>query len=708
MKKMTKWLLIGFLAILVCSIIAVSTLPLVLNPNDFKPDITRLIKEKSGLDVVFDGDLKLSMFPWIGVTTGKLLINGKSGLNNPSLMTIDNCDIKVKLLPLLKQKLEVNTVTLDGLKLNLLKDKQGVNNWADLFAVTPPAPVAGANAIPNNQNAAPQPILAALTVGGFNIHNAEISWQDQQSGQHLELKNLQLTADKFAFGEPVNMNLAMTVSGNVIKFPGSVSNTVTLRVDEQLNNFEFKDSHWQWNGINTATSGQTLALNINVPFTKLDVKQQTLESSGLQVETGDIKLDVTIKAEHILEHPGFSGSAITQPFNPSKVMQNWGITPPVMRDVTALTNLAMSFQFKGNANQIDFTSVDATLDNSHITGLGTIKNLKQPQFVFDLAADNFDVDSYLKPREKRAFTSPGMALAAGSFSMSLEWLKQLDAEGKLLVGAMALNGMQLQDVQLTLSSKKGSLKIDQTAKHFFEGSYSGNLHIDANASKLTLDEEFTNIHLEPLLKVIRGETKIDAIATVSSQLQGKGSNLQDLQASLSGEFNFFLKDGFIRGFDLEKILANSKSLVKGGKFSVDPQHDQTAFSELSGTATIDKGILHNDDLSAKTATLRSAGKGNINFKSGQLDYRLISKLVKTAATATTPEQLHDTPIGIHLGGTLSKPTYTLDVAALLTDKNRDKIEHFLDKNKDKIDKVLNKLDKKLGPGGASELLKKFF
>ena len=707
MKKMTKWLLIGFLAILLCSIIAVSTLPFVLNPNDFKPDITRLIKEKSGLDVVFDGDLKLSMFPWIGVTTGKLLINDKndkSGLNNSSLMTVDNCDIKVKLLPLLKQKLEVNTVTLDGIKLNLLKDKRGVNNWTDLFTVTLPAPATGATPMPNNQNAISQPMLAALTVGGFNIHNAEINWQDQQSGQHFELKNLQLTADKFAFGEPVNINLVMTVSGNVIKFPGSVSHTVTLRVDEQLNNFEFKDSHWQWNGINTATSGQTLALNINVPVVKLNVKKQTLESSGLQVETGDIKLDVNLKAEHILEQPIFSGSTISQPFNPGKVMQNWGITPPVMRDATALTNLAMSFQFNGNANQIDFTSVDVILDNSHITGLGTIKNLKQPQFVFDLAADKFDVDSYLKPREKPAFSSPGIALAVGS----LEWLKQLDAEGKLLVGSMALNGMRLQDVQLTLSSKKGSVKIGQTAKHFFEGFYSGNLHIDTNTSKLTLDEKFTTIHLEPLLKVIKGETKIDAIATVSSQLQGNGNNLQDLQATLTGEFNFFLKDGFIKGFDLEKILANSKSLVKGGKFSVDPQHDQTEFSEISGTATIDKGILHNDDLSAKTATLRSAGKGNINVKSGQLDYQLISKLVKTAATATTPEQLHDTPIGIHLGGTFSKPTYTLDVAALLTDKNRDKIEHFLDKNKDTIDKVLNKLDKKLGPGGASDLLKKIF
>lgn len=154
------------------------------------------------------------------------------------------------------------------------------------------------------------------------------------------------------------------------------------------------------------------------------------------------------------------------------------------------------------------------------------------------------------------------------------------------------------------------------------------------------------------------------------------------------------------------MLENSKNLAKGGALSTS-QNDQTAFSKISGTAIINKGLLENNDLIANTAKLRSTGKGNVHLDTGLVDYIITTKLLKAAATATTPEQVHDTPIVIHLGGTFSQPTYTLDVGALLTDKNKAKIDRFLDKNKDKVDKLIDKLDKKLGPG-LGDLLKKIF
>ncbi len=55
----------------------------------------------------------------------------------------------------------------------------------------------------------------------------------------------------------------------------------------------------------------------------------------------------------------------------------------------------------------------------------------------------------------------------------------------------------------------------------------------------------------------------------------------------------------------------------------------------------------------------------------------------------------------------AQPTYTLDVAALLTEKNKAKIEKFVEKNQEKIDKIADKIDKKLGPG-VGDLLKGFF
>jgi AsmA protein len=105
--------------------------------------------------------------------------------------------------------------------------------------------------------------------------------------------------------------------------------------------------------------------------------------------------------------------------------------------------------------------------------------------------------------------------------------------------------------------------------------------------------------------------------------------------------------------------------------------------------------------------LSVTGKGNADLNTEQLDYQLTARLIKTPATAAEPEKLDDTQVIVHVGGTFSKPTYQLDVAALLSEQNKAKIDNIIDKNRDKLDKLMDKMDKKLGPG-ASDLLKHLF
>ena len=709
MRKVTKNLLLGFSAVLLILVIAVCALPFLIDPNSFKTEIAALIKDKTGRDVVFEGDIKLSVFPWVGVSTGKITVSNKPGFQELPFITVTKSDIKLKLLPLLSQQFEVNNVALDGLSLYLIKDKQGNGNcnWAELIA---PGPSSASAATRDPKTVAPESALAALSVGGIAIQNAKLNWDNQQTGGHLEFANIQINTDKFVLGEPVKIALAMDVSGKEIKFPGAVKVATELLVDDKLENFVFKDSHLDWQGANKPASDQPLAATLSAPNAEVNVKQQTLITSGLQIQSGEIKLTADINGEHILDKISLMGTIAAAPFNPRLVFKQWGIALPNMSDPKAMTNLGVGFQFKANADQVELTDLDVALDNSHGSGSVTVKDFTQPSVLFDFTVDTVDLDRYLAPRDKSNFASPGVAMAAGTFSVPLDWLKRLDTEGKLVLGKMTFNKMTMQDMQLTLSSKNGLVNIGQTARQFYQGSYSGNLNIDTHTDKSTvaLNESLTDVHLEALLKAIKGKTKLGGIVTATSQLQGQGNNMRQLQPNFSGKVSFFLKDGFIKGFNLEKMIENSKNLVKGGNLGIDAQHDQTAFSEIKGTATIDKGLLQNDDLIAKTAKLRSTGKGNANLDTGQLDYTLTTKLLKAAATAAAPEQLHNTPIVIHLGGTFDKPTYTLDVAALLTDKNKAKIERFLDKNKNKIDKLMNKLDKKLGPGGASDLLKKIF
>ncbi|MGZ4996141.1 MAG: hypothetical protein ACXWE3_13030, partial [Methylobacter sp.] len=62
--------------------------------------------------------------------------------------------------------------------------------------------------------------------------------------------------------------------------------------------------------------------------------------------------------------------------------------------------------------------------------------------------------------------------------------------------------------------------------------------------------------------------------------------------------------------------------------------------------------------------------------------------------ATEPKPVKGA-VAINIAGTLSEPSYTIDMASLLTDQNKAKIE-----------KLIDKLDKKVGPG-LGNLLKGF-
>ena len=154
------------------------------------------------------------------------------------------------------------------------------------------------------------------------------------------------------------------------------------------------------------------------------------------------------------------------------------------------------------------------------------------------------------------------------------------------------------------------------------------------------------------------------------------------------------------------MIDHAKALIKETAIPANNKNDQTLFSEITGTATLNNGLLQNNDLVAKASRIHIKGKGSADLNTEKLDYKINARLIK-AATATEPEQVNATPINITVAGTFSKPTYTLDVAALLTDKNKAKIEKFIDKNQEKIDKIADKIDKKLG-SGVGGLLKGLF
>ncbi|MGZ8918993.1 MAG: AsmA family protein, partial [Methylobacter sp.] len=443
----------------------------------------------------------------------------------------------------------------------------------------------------------------------------------------------------------------------------------------------------------------------------LDMAKQTIKVSGLQMKSKDVTLSAEITGNNIKDEPSFQGPFSIAAFSPVQVMKQLGITVPVMQDSNSLSTSAVNFNLLATENTVDLQNLAMTLDDTQIKGSATIKDFALPLITFNLAGDAIDVDRYLPPvtdKSSKPITSPAVALAAGAAALPVETLRKLNIDGQLSLGKLKFNSMTMQDVQLNLSAKNGIIKTQQSAKVFYQGSYNGSLSIDMRNKKpaLALNEKISHVQVEPLLKDFKGEARMSGIVDASAQLQGQGNNTGELKSSLNGNLSFLFKDSVVKGFNLQKIIDHAKALIKESAIPANNKNDQTLFSVITGTATLNNGLLQNNDLVATASRIHIKGRGNADLNTEKLDYKINASLIKPA-TATEPEQVKDTPINITVAGTFTQPTYKLDVATLLTDKNKAKIEKFVEKNQEKIDKIADKIDKKLGPG-VGDLLKGLF
>jgi len=450
-----------FFVALLMLIVAISIAPDWVNPNSYKTQIAAIFKEKTGRDIVFRGDIRLSIFPWLELDADRIEICNKPGFQPLPFLTINKSGIKIKLLPLFTKKLEIDAIVLEGFVLNLVKDKQGNNNWNDFFAAK-----SSQDDIANPKTelaAKKKSLLTDLAVGAVMIKNAQFNWEDKQAGKRLELKNINFDALKFTYEAPVKMKVVMDISGNLIKFPMRLKAETSLLVDEKHNNFVFMDSLIEGIGYKNTSIGQALTATFTISRLGIDWIQQKLWISGMQGQSGDINLSLAMKGEQIRDKPSYNGSSTFAPFSPKKVMQNWDTDIPAMSDDTALSELSLDFDFQMNSDKVEIRNLVFAIDNSHGQGFITVNDLNKPKLRFNLAIDTIDADRYLAP-EKTSTRTNTVAAFSNRLASSLDGIKKLDAEGNVSLDKIIFNRILMQELRLSIGSKKGIVNTHQKLK----------------------------------------------------------------------------------------------------------------------------------------------------------------------------------------------------------------------------------------------------
>ena len=97
--------------VFVILLLALAAVIFTFDPNNYKDAITAQVEKQTGRDFRIDGDISLSVFPWIGVKVENVELANAEGFSDQPFARIAQLDVKVMLLP--SFELRVTTVPIE-------------------------------------------------------------------------------------------------------------------------------------------------------------------------------------------------------------------------------------------------------------------------------------------------------------------------------------------------------------------------------------------------------------------------------------------------------------------------------------------------------------------------------------------------------------------------------------------------------------------
>ena len=697
MKKFIRITVSLASAIVLLLLAAGVILVITVQPNDFKPEIEAAVKNALGRDLSIDGDLQLSVFPGLGLETGRIALGNSPGFKDRDFAEVQHANINVKLLPLLSKRLEVNRIVLKGLAVHLERSAQGVGNWED-FSNTETA----------GQKSFDISKMATLVVAGLRLDDARITWDDRHSGRHYSVADLNFEIGQFAFNAPMPLEISATVSGDDA-WQDRVTLKTELSIDDQRNLISLSGLQLE-NGLQTKSAANR-ELNMTLAAdSSFDRTKEALEIKGLKVSLGALSLTGDLSGENMLSQPILRGAIVVDEMN----LKHWltddlQIAVPQMRDAKALQKFAAKFNITASGDFIELTDLSSRLDDSSLQGQFKVDSLSDPFYRFNLALDSIQIDRYFPAQadsvkdgdgQPASDHLPAKAAAAASGLLPVDMIRHLQAQGVIQIKELNTANFSLGGVGLELQANQGLLESRQHIAQFFHGRYDGQTTVNAKTNQpvIQLNQKFADVAVAPLLQASQQEAKLNGVLSGSVHLEGQGNTQAELKPSLNGNGQFVLKDTVIKGFNLQKIIDEGKALLKNRPLPKAGSNEQSAFSEVRGSFRIVNGVLHNNDLSARSSNLLVHGKGTANLVTERLAFRLNAQLPENSAIKI--KELKQAPLIIDVGGTFAEPSYTLDVTGMVLEEGKEKIE-------EQKDKLLKKLDKKLG-SDVGNMLKGLF
>lgn len=470
------------------------------DPNAYKSAIVERVHEKTHRSLTIGGDIRLTLYPRLGVNLGKASLSELGG--SGEFAALDSVRLSFALVPLLlRQEVVVDRIELRGMRATLVRQPDGSMNIDDLTAArVKSGPDAGAAG-----NAGAGPAKVRFAVDSIRVDNAHLRFDDRKAGRVFDIARLNIDSGPIAHGVPSRVALSANIGvdqpalNTVLIFESGFS----LDRDTRRVVMTELDANLDLSSRTGIESRAKLKGSIEIDFGKesiLAALKGRIDDSAVSgkgtLQGGMLQLDVDIDRVDLARYRARTGPGVVQ------AMPAAPATAPATASADAVTAAATGAH----------AAPEQSIDLSALARLRASGSLQVGELtVGGVRAAN--VHAVLQARAGKTTIKPLSATLYGG------------------------NGT-------------GSLSIDFSA--------------DAANPRLALVQDLRGIALGPLLLDATGKTPLSGRGDVQLDLETRGASSTALLAALDGTAALRLREGAIGGIDLGRLVGDARAAAGVG------------------------------------------------------------------------------------------------------------------------------------------------
>ena len=683
MRKTIKYVLLGLLGLVGLVVIGAVVFAMTFDPNRYKEQIERLAKERTGRTLKLAGNLEVAIWPALGAKVNGVSLTERNSAEQ--FLVLDSAHASVALLPLLRGEVVVDRVRVAGLKAELVRGKDGRWNFDDLLQGQGEKPAAQKNPAPAGGEA---PVR--FDIAGITIERSAVGYRDLASGQQVSLSDLELSTGRIAERADGKLKFSGTAKGRNPDLDAKLQLAGQYRVDLPAKAYALSGFEAQVKGM---LGKEPLEAKLSAP--RLQVSADTAKgeavSAELKMKAGERSVDAKLKLG------GLEGSA--------KALVVPQLTADVTLGLPELPQKTLQLPITGSLRaDLDKQTASADLavkfDESNIKAKLGLAKFTPAAYVFDVDIDRLNVDRYFPPAKPPAQpAAAGKPAAAQDTPVDLSALKDLNADGKLRLGALQVRGLKLANVQAQLRAANGRVELSPHTADLYEGSLSGAISLQASGNRVTLKENLSKVAVGPLLKDFTDKDLLEGRGNIALDVSSSGGTVESIKKALGGSARLNLRDGAIKGFNLTEVVRKARNTFgrgEGGESTETADKAQrTDFTELNATFAIKNGVAHNEDLDVKAPLFRITGAGDIDIAASSIDYVTKATVVPTVKGqgGADLEQLAGVTVPVRLVGPFDALKYQVDYRSAAANIAKTRAG---DKVKERVQGQREKLEERLG------------